>query len=205
MTKPAPSNSPPECGCPRRVGRGSSLALAMLAVAIAVALSAAPAAAQLPAEAVDLALVKISEVQKSDDLCPVELVPSVADGETWTHEGVAYRGARPGVREQFQQDPSRYVEAHRRERWIHNFMTAMSTIWCPITDEVTPGGRMRLDAHGYTWESCCSFCDEDMSPENVVEALERLEERAAEAYELTGGVYHEGASSPVEGAIRDDV
>lgn len=166
---------------------------------------ALPLQSQLPAEAVDLALVKISEVQKAEDLCPVDLVPSAAEGPTWTHDGIAYRGAQPDAREVFLQDPSRYIEEHRRQRWINNFMAAMSTIWCPITDEVTPGGRKRLDAHGYTWESCCTFCDEDMTADNVVEALARLEERAAEAFDLTGGAYHEGASSPVEGAIRDDI
>lgn len=182
----------------RRVSSGFILLAALTT-------TATPSRAQLPAEAVDLALVKIAEVQKSEDLCPVDLVPSAADGPTWTHDGVDYRGSRGGASEEFSEDPARYAEAHRRQRWINNFMLAMSTIWCPVTDEVTPGGRKRLDAHGYTWESCCTFCDEDLTPDNVLEALERLAQRAAEAYELTGGAYHEGASSPVEGAIRDDV
>lgn len=190
--------------CPSGVALVSRLSL-VFALLAGTHLATGTAFAQLPADAVDLALVKIPETQKSEDLCPVDLVPSAADGETWTHEGTAYRGSRAGARAEFAEDPAVHAEAHRRRRWINNFMTAMSTIWCPITDEVTPGGRKRLDAHGYTWESCCTFCDEDMTAENVVEALEILEQRAAEAYELTGGAYHDGGGSPVAGAIRDDV
>ena len=162
------------------------------------------ATAQLPPEAVDLSLVKIPETQQSTDLDPVHLVPSAADGETWEHDGVSYRGSKPGVKAEFMKDPDGYAAKAARKRWENNFMMAMSTIWCPITDEVTPGGRKQVDGLGHTWESCCSFCDEEMSPENFEEALVRLEERAAEAFELAGGVYDNDASSPVEGAIRDD-
>ena len=200
---PADTHRPPPGSHGPRV-RPTRFALLVL-LGLAVPLFAGPVLAQLPAEAVDLALVKIEEVQKSEDLCPVELVPSIADGETWTYDGVSYRGSRPGVREQFKEDPGTYAESHRRTRWVNNFMTAMSTIWCPITDEVTPGGRKRLEAHGYVWESCCSFCDEEMTAENVVDALELLKQRAEEAYDLTGGTYQNGFASPVQGAIRDDV
>ncbi|REJ75024.1 MAG: hypothetical protein DWQ36_00420 [Acidobacteria bacterium] len=161
------------------------------------------APAQLPPDAVDLAKVKIPRTLESTDLCPVHLVPSAADGETWSHDGVDYRASEAGSRETFLADPAKYVDQHERELWVLNFMNAMSTIWCPITDEVTPGGRKRVDGHGYTWESCCSFCDEEMSPENFTDALETLRERAEESYELTGGAYVEGATSPVEGAIKD--
>ncbi len=164
-----------------------------------------PLAAQLPPDAVDLAKVKIPEALKSSDLCPVELVPSVADGETWSHNGVDYRGSKAGAAEAFSADPDNFAAKAAKERYVSNFMLAMSTIWCPITDEVTPGGRKQVEGLGYTWESCCSFCDEEMSPENFDEALVRLRERAVESFELTGGIYTEGASSPVEGAIRDDV
>ena len=162
-----------------------------------------PAAAQLPPDAVDLALVKIPETLKSEDLDPVTLEPSAAGGDTWTHEGVAYRAAKPGSKEAFLADPVKYAAPAAKERWIQNFMLAMSTIWCPITDEVTPGGRKQVEGFGHRWESCCSFCDDEMREENFQDALDRLRERGAKAYEMTSGAYVEGASSPVEGAIRE--
>ena len=173
-------------------------------VALALLLGAASVSAQLPPEAVDLALVKIPERMKSADLCPVHLVPSIADGETWEHEGVSYRGSQAGAKAAFMSDPAKYSTAATKERWTENFMLAMSTIWCPITDEVTPGGRKQVEGHGYTWESCCSFCDEEMSPDNFTDALDSLRTRAGESFELTGGVYNNDAKSPVEGAIKDD-
>lgn len=163
----------------------------------------APLNAQLPPEAVDLAKVKIAERLKSVDLCPVTLEPSDLDGPTWSYAGVDYRGHGAEAQAVFLEDPDRYAKAAHRERYKQNFMLAMSTIWCPITDEVTPGGRKQVDGLGLKWESCCSFCDEEMREENFTEAVERLEARALEAYELTGGKYTEGASSPVEGAIKE--
>lgn len=176
---------------------------AVLALLVWVLLVPAFLAAQLPPDAVDLGKVKIPQTLESVDLCPVHLEPSMADGETWEHDGVSYRGSAPGAKATFAGDPGKYVAAHARELWVRNFMTAMSTIWCPITDEVTPGGRKQVEGHGYTWESCCSFCDDEMAPENFTDALEVLRERAEESYELTGGTYVEDASSPVEGAIKD--
>ena len=176
-----------------------------LAALLAAFLWVTPALGQLPPDAVDLAQVKIPEAVKSTDLCPVKLVPSAAAGEAWTHAGVDYRGSEPGVQDAFASDPDAHAAKAAEERYVRNFMLAMSTIWCPITDEVTPGGRKQVDGLGYTWESCCSFCDEEMTPDNFDEALERLRERAVESFELTGGIYTEGASSPVEGAIRDDI
>ncbi len=161
------------------------------------------AAAQLPPESVDLGLVKISEVIKSGDLCPVHLVPSAADGETWSFGGKEYRGSQPGSKAAFLASPEKYAAAAAKERFVANFMLAMSTIWCPITDEVTPGGRKQVKGLGYKWESCCSFCDEEMTEDNFHEALDRLRARAQESYDLTGGVYSEGAKSPVEGAIKE--
>jgi hypothetical protein len=158
--------------------------------------------AQLPPDAVDLALVKIPETLKSDDLDPVSLEPSAAGGESWTYDGVTYRAGKPGSKEAFLADPKKHAAAAAKERWIQNFMLAMSTIWCPITDEVTPGGRKQVEGLGFKWESCCSFCDDEMREENFPDALTRLRERAEEAFELTSGSYVEGASSPVEGAIR---
>ena len=177
---------------------------AHLLLLVAAMLVASAALAQLPPEAVDLGRVKIPEIQKPDELCPVLLVPSIADGETWTYEGVEYRGSEAGAKAMFLKDPATYSSEHTRQRWINNFMTAMSSIWCPITDEVTPGGRKQVEGMGYTWESCCSFCDDEMDPGNFDEALERLVNRGAEAFDLTGGIYVNDAKSPVEGAILDD-
>jgi hypothetical protein len=162
-----------------------------------------PGVAQLPPDAVDLALVKIPETLKAEDLDPVTLEPSAAGGETWVHAGVTYRAAKGGSKEAFLADPAKFAAAAAKERWVQNFMLAMSTIWCPITDEVTPGGRKQVEGLGHKWESCCSFCDDEMREENFPDALKRLRERAEEAFELTGGTYVEGAKSPVEGAIRE--
>ncbi len=178
--------------------------LLTIITSVLLALASLPSVAQLPPEAVDLALVKIPQKLESADICPVKLVPSSAEGETWSHEGVSYRGSEPGVMKSFEADPAKFAGAHEKEVWVQNFMLAMSTIWCPITDEVTPGGRKQVDGLGYTWESCCSFCDEEMNPDNFTEALETLRERAEESFELAGGVYVNDASSPVEGAIKDD-
>ena len=78
----------------------------------------------------------------------------------------------------------------------------MSTVWCPVTDQVTPGGMTQWKRFGLTFESCCSFCDENYKEENFKEGLERLKARAERTYELIGAKYTEGATSPVEGAIR---
>lgn len=176
------------------------LAFAVLSSVLGATL---PLSAQLPPDAVDLALVKIPETLKSEDLDPVTLEPSAAGGESWTYEGVAYRAGKAGSKDAFLADPKKHAAAAAKERWIQNFMLAMSTIWCPITDEVTPGGRKQVEGLGYKWESCCSFCDDEMREENFPDALTRLRERAEEAFELTSGGYVEGASSPVEGAIRE--
>ena len=168
-------------------------------------LALAPAMAQLPPEAVLLDKVKIPETIKSDQLCPVTLEEADLSAPTWTHDGVTYRGHDAASEAEFQKDPAKYATAAAKERYVRNFMLAMSTIWCPITDEVTPGGRKQVEGHGYNWESCCSFCDEEMLPENFTEALVQLRKRGELSFELTGGVYTEGASSPVEGAIDENI
>ena len=175
-----------------------------IAALVLLSASFAPALAQLPPDAVELGKVKIPEKLESVHIDPVTLEPSSADGETWEHDGVKYRASTAGSKATFMADPGKHAEEADRHRWVENFKLAMSTIWCPITDEVTPGGRMQVEGHGYNWESCCAFCDEEMAPENFEEALERLGERADEAYELSGGIYVNDASSPVEGAIKDD-
>lgn len=175
-----------------------------LLVVLVVLLSASIGWAQLPADAVDLSKVKIPEAYKSTDICPVDLEPSDRNGETWTYDEVEYQACRAGEKDEFMTAPAAHAATAAKERWVKNFMMAMSTIWCPITDEVTPGGRKQVEAKGYKWESCCSFCDEDMENETFEGALARLRRRAEESFELTGGHYTEGASSPVEGAIRED-
>jgi len=167
-----------------------------------IALLAAPAMAQLPASAVQLDKLKIREVQKSDELCPVYLKAPDPKLPVWTHEGVTYRGARADAKEKFLQDPGKYAAAAARQRFINNFMTAMSAIWCPVTDQVTPGGMLQWKRHDLTFESCCAFCDENAREEHFAAGLERLKKRAEETYRLIGAKYTEGASSPVEGAIK---
>lgn len=161
-----------------------------------------PVTAQLPSDAVILAKVKIPEKQKSTDLCPVTLEPSDPDLPTWTHEGVEYRGSTKESQAEFAKDPENYAKQAARQRWINNFVNSMSVIWCPVTDEVNPGGGLQWEKLGLTWESCCRFCDEDVTDEDFPDALERLKERAEEAYAATGGKYVNDARSPVQGAIR---
>lgn len=175
-----------------------------LALALGLAAGAArPALAQLPADAVDLAKVKIPEAIKSADLDPVTLEPADAAGPAWEYKGVAYRGSAATSQAEFMKDPDAKAEAARKERWVRNFMAAMSKVWCPVTDEITPGGLIQWDKLGITWESCCAFCDESVADEDFPKALDRLKERAAQSFELTGGKYVEGAPSPLEGAMRE--
>jgi YHS domain-containing protein len=158
--------------------------------------------AQLPADAVELEKLKIPEAQKSVDLCPVYLTPSDPSLETWTYNGVNYRGSKPDAKEKFFKNPDQYVEQATKQRFINNFMSAMSTVWCPVTDQMTPGGMKQWNKHGYIWESCCGFCDENAKEEDFKDGLERLRKRAEETYRLIGARYVEGAKSPVEGAIK---
>jgi hypothetical protein len=160
--------------------------------------------AQLPPDAVMLDKVKISEAQKSIDLCPVYLEASDPKLPTWEHKGVVYRGSKPDAKEKFFKDPDTYAKAAEKQRFINNFMQAMSAVWCPVSDQITPGGMMQWKRFGLTFESCCSFCDENFKEENFKEGRERLKARAEKAYELMGAKYTEGASSPVEGAIKKD-
>ncbi|MEX0676023.1 MAG: hypothetical protein WD063_03040 [Pirellulales bacterium] len=163
---------------------------------------AARALAQLPPDAVMLDKVKIAEKQKSVDLCPVYLEPSDPKLPTWEHKGVKYRGSKPDARDKFQKDPDKYAGAAEKERFVNNFMQSMSKIWCPVTDEVTPGGMTQWKRLGFTWESCCTFCDESFQEEDFKAGLARLKQRAEKSYALIGARYTEGAKSPVEGAIK---
>lgn len=158
--------------------------------------------AQLPAEAVMLGKLKISEQQKSETLDPVTLKEANPALPTWTHDGVTYGASDAGSQAEFEQNPSKYVEAAAKKRWENNFIVAMSTIWCPVTDEVTSGGNTKWEKLGIQWESCCQFCNETVVDEDFPRGLEILKERAGDSYKLLGGAkYVEGASSPVEGAI----
>jgi hypothetical protein len=183
----------------RRVAVGSFVLAAVISLASGGALLA-----QLPPEAVLLDKVKIPETLKPNQIDPVTLEDVEADAVSWTWNGVEYKGASAS-KPVFTKEPEKFAAAHKRELYVRNFMLAMSTVWCPITDEVTPGGRKQVDGLGLKWESCCSFCDEEMHPENFKEALAQLRKRAEKSYELTGGKYTEGAKSPVEGAIDENV
>lgn len=159
--------------------------------------------AQLPPDSVDLAKVKISEKQKPIDLCPVYLVASDPKLPTWEYKGVTYRGSKADAKEKFMKEPDKYAEKAREQRWENNFVKTMSVIWCPVTDEVNPGGGKQWEKLDLTWESCCEFCDVDVVEEDFPDALKTLKERAKKSYKLTKGKYVEGAKSPVEGAIKD--
>ena len=165
-------------------------------------LTSVSAWAQLPPDAVMLDKVKIPEKQKAIDLCPVYLEPSDPKLESWEYKGVKYRGSKADAREKFMKDPDKYAQAAAKQRFVNNFMQTMSTVWCPVTDEITPGGMTQWKRLGFTFESCCTFCDENFEEEQFAEALKRLKERAEKTYALIGAKYTEGAKSPVEGAIK---
>ncbi|MGH9854330.1 MAG: hypothetical protein ACREBD_31175, partial [Blastocatellia bacterium] len=133
--------------------------LRRLALIVFILLATAGGAfAQLPADAVMLDKVKIPEAQKSVDLCPVYLEPSDPNLPTWDYKGVTYRGGKADAQEKFLKDPDQYAKAAERQRFINNFMRAMSVIWCPVTDQVAPGGMLQWKRFGLTFESCCAFC-----------------------------------------------
>jgi hypothetical protein len=161
-----------------------------------------PALAQLPADAVILEKVKIPEKLKAIDLCPVYLTKSDPKLPTWEYKRVTYRGSKADAREKFLKDPEKYAKAAEKERFLNNFMQAMSPIWCPVTDQISPGGMTQWKRLGYTFESCCSFCDDNVKDEDFPEAIKRLRVRAEKTYALIGAKYTEGAKSPVEGAIK---
>ena len=173
-----------------------------LIAAVVVAMGVGTAQAQLPADSVILEKVKIAEKQKSTDLCPVYLKESDPKLPEWEYKGVKYRGSKADAQEKFLKDPDKFAKAAEKQRFVINFKLAMSTIWCPVTDEVTPGGLTQWKKLGFTWESCCAFCDETVSDDDFPMALKKLEERAVKTYDLIGAKYTEGAKSPVDGAIK---
>lgn len=164
---------------------------------------AAGAYAQLPPDAVMLDKVKIPEKQKSQDLDPVTLEAADPALGTFEHEGVVYGMSAAASKEEFLKDPAKYAAQADAKRWENNFVQAMSIIWCPVTDEISPGGNTIWKQLDLTWESCCQFCNDTVTDADFPPALERLKKRAAKGYELLGkSHYTEGASSPVEGAIN---
>jgi len=165
------------------------------------------AQAQLPADAVMLHKVKVPEKQKSADLCPVHLVASDSKLPGWNHQGVDYRGHHSNCHTEFREHPDRYAEGARQKRWENNFVATMSVIWCPVTDQLNPGGLLKWKRLGLNWESCCKFCNESVQEDNFPDALERLKARAQLAYVATGGSYVENAKFEIpnpeqEGSIE---
>lgn len=185
--------------------RSHTIAGALRSLALLIAF-AAPALsfAQLPPDAVDLGLLKIPESIRSAAFDPVTLEPADPALPTWEHEGVTYGSSAPDSKEKFLADPAAYVEKAREERWVKNFIPAMSRIWCPVTDEVNPGGLRTWEVDGVTWESCCAFCDDSATEGDFLDAHDRLVDRARKSFVLTQGKYVEGASSPIDGAIKTD-
>ena len=160
-------------------------------------------AAQLPPDAVMLDKVKVSEKQKSQDLDPVTLEPADTGLGTFEHDGVTYGMSKADSKDAFMTDPAKYAAQHDQKRWEYNFTQSMSEIWCPVTDEISPGGNVKWTALDLSWESCCQFCNDTKTDEDFPAALKRLKKRAADSYALIGSAkYTEGASSPVEGAIN---
>lgn len=170
----------------------------------AIMILSGTAFAQLPPEAVQLEKLKIPEKQTSDALCPVHLDAADPAIAIWEYKGIYYGGTTPECQVGFLKDPDAYAVAAEKQRWENNFVAAMSTIWCPVMDVVNPGGGKIWNALGLKWESCCQFCNESVVDEDFPRGLEILKERAAKSFELTKGTYVEGASSPVEGAIKFD-
>lgn len=175
-----------------------------LFVAALAVLAAHAAQAQLPPDAVQLDKVKISEKVKSADLDPVTLKPADPALGTFEHDGVTYGMSAASSKDAFLKDPAKYAEAAAKARWEQNFVNSMSIIWCPVTDEISPGGNTKWEKIGITWESCCQFCNDTVTDEDFPRALDRLKVRAGKSWDAMGGMakYTEGASSPVEGAIN---
>jgi len=170
---------------------------------MALIVASTSATAQLlPPEAVDLSKVKIEERQTADLLCPVGLTapnPLVAGFE---HQGIRYRFSSEAARNQFVKSPENFIEAARYARWENNFTRAMSPVWCPVTDQVNPGGFGTYDQLGLQWQTCCQFCKPETIPDCFATSLQRLKERARTAYDLTRGTYARNVISPLAGALR---
>jgi len=186
---------------PSRPHRVAKCLFQIVSVCFALAFPS-PVQGQLPPESVILSKVKIPEKQKSDELCPVHLVVSDPKLSAFEYKGVAYRGHMPDCQSEFEKKPEQYAAAAKFKRWENNFVSAMSPIWCPVTDQVNPGGLLKWEKLELKWESCCKFCNAAVFPECFTGALEHLKSRAKLAYQATGGKYVEGAPSPITDAIQ---
>ena len=172
-----------------------------MTASIALAMIATTAFAQLPPDAVQLDKVKIAEKVKSENFCPVhgELVEEPV--ATYEHAGVTYAAKTDACQAAFEKNADALHAKAEQTRWELNFVHSMSAIWCPVTDEISPGGNTQWQALDLTWESCCQFCNDTKTDEDFPRALKTLQARATKAYELQGGKYVNDARSPVEGAI----
>lgn len=176
---------------------------------IGIALCCLGSQAQEADVVVNLAKVKIPEKYKSRDICPVHGELTLEGGKLWEYEGQKYAGCGKDCEAQFKKDPDQYAEKAAETRWVKNFIDAMSTVWCPVTDYINPGGGIIREVNGVKWEinrHAAEFLtrDESVAAEYFKIARERLERRARESYRLTGGKYVEGAKSPIEGAMPWD-
>lgn len=157
----------------------------------------------LPPEAVDLSKVRIEEKQRTDDLCPVALTPVDPDVEAYEHNGIRYQFSSNAARNQFVHAPQNFLDAAKFARWENNFVEAMSPVWCPVTDQINPGGFGKYEKFDLQWRSCCQFCRPELVSGCFDLALGRLKERAAASHQLTGGKYASGpVDNPIEGALR---
>ncbi|MFP6616349.1 MAG: hypothetical protein VCB26_08090 [Candidatus Hydrogenedentota bacterium] len=169
--------------------------------ALVTALAMTSAQAQLPPDAVKLDRVKISQKIGAENFCPVHKEYAETPVSTWEHAGVTYGGNTAECATLFAKDADTFHAGAERARWELNFVHSMSPIWCPVTDEISPGGNTKWDVIGLEWESCCQFCNDTKTDEDFPRALKILLNRAAKAFDLQGAKYIEGASSPVQGAI----
>lgn len=169
--------------------------------AMAAIFVAANVQAQLPSDAVKLDRVKIPEMIGTDHFCPVHKEFVETPATSWEHAGVTYAGKTDECKTLFAKNADKLHADAERARWELNFVHAMSPIWCPVTDEISPGGNTKWDMIGLTWESCCQFCNDTKTDEDFPRALKILQKRAANAFDLQGAKYVNDASSPVAGAI----
>jgi len=168
---------------------------------LALALTTGFAFAQLPPEAVQLDKVKIAEKIKTNQFDPVTGELADESLPTFEHNGVTYGQSKAMSKEKFEANPDKYTSGADKARWELNFTHSMSIIWCPVTDEISPGGNTLWNEIGLTWESCCQFCNDTKAPEDFPRALKRLQVRAEDAFKLQGVHYVNDATSPVQGAI----
>ena len=172
----------------------------MVADAVALCLAGA-ARAQLPGGLGDAGQGEDLRKEKVD-----RHLPGVSGGlglqaADWEYKGVKYRGSKADAKEKFLKDPDKYVKAAEKERFVNNFMITMSPIWCPVTDEVTPGGMTQWNKLGYNWESCCAFCDDSVTDEDFPEAIKKLEAGGKIVRADRRQIHRRGQES-VEGAIK---